>query len=301
MAISFAGLVAARLGIVGYFNVAGTGEYFTLYDNSRAMGPFKDPNVYGPFLVPPIVWLCQDLILRRSRPMARAVKARGAAVRRCCSASRAARSSILSLGRAAARPDLPHRDLAARARRTVAIAAVASSCWSAVLIAVALSVPEIRDLALRARDAHRGLRQRRARAVRQSVALDPDAARPAFRLRAAALRPNIFRRIRTRCSSAPSPLSAGSAASPSSCSSRADALFRLAASSFRRSAVQPQVGRAVVGAAAAAAAGRADRHRPLATSVPDVRLPLRLGGGGAGRAPGEPAAASSPRAIPQRA
>ena len=61
----FAAILAAVFGVIGYFNVAGLGPYFTLYDNSRAMGTFKDPNVFGPFLVPPVVWLCQDLLLRR--------------------------------------------------------------------------------------------------------------------------------------------------------------------------------------------------------------------------------------------
>ena len=61
----FAAVLTAILGVIGYSNVAGLGPHFTLYDNSRAMGTFKDPNVFGPFLVPPIVWLCQDLLLRR--------------------------------------------------------------------------------------------------------------------------------------------------------------------------------------------------------------------------------------------
>ena len=64
-----AGVVSAFLGVIGYFNVAGTGAYFTMYDNTRAMGFFKDPNVFGPFLAPPIVWLFQDLLLRRSSPL----------------------------------------------------------------------------------------------------------------------------------------------------------------------------------------------------------------------------------------
>ena len=63
-----AGVVSALLGVIGYFNVAGTGAYFTAYDNTRAMGFFKDPNVFGPFLVPPIIWLFQDLLLKRVRP-----------------------------------------------------------------------------------------------------------------------------------------------------------------------------------------------------------------------------------------
>jgi len=59
------GFIAAVLGILGYFDVAGLGEYFTRYDNSRATGLFKDPNVFGPFLIPPIIFLIQDILLRR--------------------------------------------------------------------------------------------------------------------------------------------------------------------------------------------------------------------------------------------
>jgi hypothetical protein len=61
-----AGVVAALLGIVGYFNVMGLGELFTVYDNARASGPFKDPNVFGPYLVVPIVWLIHDALLKRT-------------------------------------------------------------------------------------------------------------------------------------------------------------------------------------------------------------------------------------------
>ena len=60
------GFAAAILGVLGYFDVAGLGEHFTLYDNLRATGPFKDPNVFGPFLVPPIVFVLQDVMLGRS-------------------------------------------------------------------------------------------------------------------------------------------------------------------------------------------------------------------------------------------
>ena len=58
-----AGFIAACFGIAGYFDVAGLGEYLTLY--GRAAGTFKDPNVFGPFLVPPMVWLTQDVLLKR--------------------------------------------------------------------------------------------------------------------------------------------------------------------------------------------------------------------------------------------
>ncbi len=68
-----AGVFAATLGILGYFNVAGLGPHLTIYDGSRAAGPFKDANVFGPFLVPPIVWLTQDLLLKRSSGFLRTV------------------------------------------------------------------------------------------------------------------------------------------------------------------------------------------------------------------------------------
>jgi hypothetical protein len=143
----FAGLVAAVLGILGYFNVAGTGDYFTLYDNTRAMGPFKDPNVYGPFLVPPIVWLCQDLILRRGRPVAAAVKLAMLLFGLLLSFSRGAiidfvASGALLLGLTFLTATSPRER-----SRTVAIA-VAMALLVALLVALALSIPEIRNMAL---------------------------------------------------------------------------------------------------------------------------------------------------------
>ena len=62
-----AGCIASVVAIVGYFDIFGSSEYFTLY--GRASGTFKDPNVLGSFLVPPVVWLTQDIMLRRARLM----------------------------------------------------------------------------------------------------------------------------------------------------------------------------------------------------------------------------------------
>ncbi len=56
-------VLAGFLGILGYFNVAGFGQYFT--DNNRAMGMFKDPNVFGPFLIWPSVALMERMLVRR--------------------------------------------------------------------------------------------------------------------------------------------------------------------------------------------------------------------------------------------
>ena len=63
----FAAFVASVLGILGYFNVWGLGAIFSAYDNTRAMGPFKDPNVFGPFIVVPLIWIGQDVLLGRRR------------------------------------------------------------------------------------------------------------------------------------------------------------------------------------------------------------------------------------------
>jgi hypothetical protein len=143
----FAGLVAAVLGILGYFDVAGLGPYFTLYDNTRAMGPFKDPNVFGPFLVPPMVWLSQDLMLRRGRPFVSAAKLSVLLLALLMSFSRGA--IIDFIGSAALLLALTFLTAASpRDRaRTVAIAA-AGALLIVVVVVIALSVPAIRDMAL---------------------------------------------------------------------------------------------------------------------------------------------------------
>lgn len=64
--------IAALLGIVGYFNIGGTRDLFTLYA-SRAKGTFNDPNVFGPFLVLPILFLVQSFLDGvKGRPLLRA-------------------------------------------------------------------------------------------------------------------------------------------------------------------------------------------------------------------------------------
>ncbi len=63
-----AALVATTAAIAGYFDiVAGTAELFTKF--GRAAGTFKDPNVFGAFLVAPVIY-CLHLII--TRPLHRA-------------------------------------------------------------------------------------------------------------------------------------------------------------------------------------------------------------------------------------
>lgn len=59
-------VVAAVCGILGYFDIAGLGDEIFAHAG-RASGTFKDPNVLGSYLVLPIVWLAQNLMLGRAR------------------------------------------------------------------------------------------------------------------------------------------------------------------------------------------------------------------------------------------
>ena len=56
-------LITSTLGILGYFHAFPGSEVFTLYD--RAKGAFQDPNVFGPFLVAPSLYLMHGLLAGR--------------------------------------------------------------------------------------------------------------------------------------------------------------------------------------------------------------------------------------------
>lgn len=57
---AFAAVITSLLGILGYFHAFPGSEVFTLYD--RAKGAFQDPNVFGPFLVPPSLYLVHGIL-----------------------------------------------------------------------------------------------------------------------------------------------------------------------------------------------------------------------------------------------
>lgn len=57
-------LAAASAGILGYLKIAGLDAYFTMH-GARASGTFRDPNVLGPFLVLPALFLAHDIIRGR--------------------------------------------------------------------------------------------------------------------------------------------------------------------------------------------------------------------------------------------
>ncbi|KQR73406.1 O-antigen ligase family protein [Rhizobium sp. Leaf341] len=59
----WAGVCTSTLGILGYFGLIPGAEAFTRYD--RAMGAFQDPNVFGPFLVAPSLFLIHGVLKGR--------------------------------------------------------------------------------------------------------------------------------------------------------------------------------------------------------------------------------------------
>jgi O-antigen ligase len=62
---TFAAVITSTLGILGYFHAFPGSEVFTLYD--RAKGAFQDPNVFGPFLVPPSLYLVHGILTGQLR------------------------------------------------------------------------------------------------------------------------------------------------------------------------------------------------------------------------------------------
>jgi hypothetical protein len=60
-----AGTIAAGMGIAGYFNIAGTGESMSVF--GRAVGGFKDPNVFSTFLVAPAIFLIHGFLIGKQR------------------------------------------------------------------------------------------------------------------------------------------------------------------------------------------------------------------------------------------
>lgn len=62
LAWTVAATVTSVVGILGYFNAFPGSEAFTLY--GRAAGVFKDPNVFGAYIVPPAIFLLHRMLMR---------------------------------------------------------------------------------------------------------------------------------------------------------------------------------------------------------------------------------------------
>ena len=137
--------IAAVLGILGYFNIEGLSSYFTLYDGTRAAGPFKDPNVFGPFLVAPIVWLAQDVLLRRAGLLWTSLKLAPLLIATVLSFSRGAWIDVLFALVMLVSLTLLSADPATERPRILGI-----GLWTAglgvALVAVALAIPNVREM-----------------------------------------------------------------------------------------------------------------------------------------------------------
>ncbi|MDQ6434574.1 O-antigen ligase family protein [Mesorhizobium sp. LHD-90] len=62
-----AAVATSTLGVLGYFHAFPGADMFTRYE--RAAGAFQDPNVFGPFLTLPGVWLLHRLMTGRVKNM----------------------------------------------------------------------------------------------------------------------------------------------------------------------------------------------------------------------------------------
>jgi len=72
-----AALLAAGAGLIGYFGLL-PGAYDLFTEHARATGTFKDPNVFGPFLVLPVIYLLNSALQRSVSGMLLPLAAAGA-------------------------------------------------------------------------------------------------------------------------------------------------------------------------------------------------------------------------------
>jgi len=152
-AYAWSAAIASILGALGYFDVGGAKEMFTR--NDRAMGLFKDPNVFGPFLVLPLVWLADDVISGAWRGAAKRVTL-GAVWRTMVpllliivgmflSMSRGAWGvAVAAMGMTIGLRFLFEADTRLRAR--IVTMTVVGLAFLAALLVIALTIPAISDL-----------------------------------------------------------------------------------------------------------------------------------------------------------
>ena len=145
-ALVIAAVIASLLGILGYFGVAGLGGVFS--QNMRAASTFKDPNVFATYLIFPGVMLVQGFLLGTQRQKFISLIAlftilaalflafsRGAWISFLVSAIMVVGLNFLVTP-------------APQTRRRILLITVSGAIGLAVLLAILLSVEDIRDLFL---------------------------------------------------------------------------------------------------------------------------------------------------------
>lgn len=136
-------LIATVLGLVGYFGIAGR-DRFTLY--SRLSGTFKDPNVYGAFVILPALLTLQSVVADPPRKALRNAIVFGVlCVGVLLAFSRAAWGLLVTTSALMLMLMLLTSPSAAARRRIVVTAAIAVAAL-AVVIAVLLSLDQVQDL-----------------------------------------------------------------------------------------------------------------------------------------------------------
>jgi hypothetical protein len=133
----WAACAASIAGLAGYFDIAGLGA--SLAPMHRAQGTFKDPNVFSTFLIPPLCFLLQGLMLGEQRRKFWSLLALGLIGAGLFFAfSRGAWvNAVLAVSLMAIISFITHPDPSIRTRILVLTTAVAIA--AAVFIAVALS------------------------------------------------------------------------------------------------------------------------------------------------------------------
>ena len=138
-------VIAASAAVIGSFGlVPGTEDVFTLY--GRAKGTFKDPNVFGPFLIFPAMLLIEEMLTRGGRKLLVSAAALGVIViGLLLSFSRAAwahfvLSTLMLVGMMFVLTPDP------RLRNRIGLGAVVGAIALIVLIISVLSIPQVAEL-----------------------------------------------------------------------------------------------------------------------------------------------------------
>jgi O-antigen ligase len=141
---TFAAVITSMLGILGYFHAFPGAEVFTLYD--RAKGAFQDPNVFGPFIVPPALYMVHGILtgdLRKSPLKAAALLVLALGV--FLSFSRAA-WGLLALGVILLIFVMLLKERSGAFRLRVLVLSLAAVIMMVAALLIALQVPKVSEL-----------------------------------------------------------------------------------------------------------------------------------------------------------
>jgi hypothetical protein len=137
-------IIVSLIAILAYFNAIPHADFFKLYD--RAKGTFQDPNVFGPFLALPAAFLIHDILTRRLRESVwEIVGVLIIVLAVFLSFSRAAWGMVAFAALAVAYFAFVNEARQIVRFRLVAYL-IAGGATVAILIAGAISIPQVRDL-----------------------------------------------------------------------------------------------------------------------------------------------------------